>query len=57
MCLAANFNFVGLHDFLDLTANIAQTDVDSGSLDSSICRVLDSRQQVIVHRVEGQREC
>jgi len=56
ICLALNLNLVRLHDFLDGGTNIAQSHVNTSLLDSSVGRILDSSQQVIVNRVEGERE-
>lgn len=54
--LALNFDLIGLHDFLDSSTNIAQSDVDTGLLDTRVGGILDSSQQVIINRVECKSE-
>lgn len=54
---ALNLDLIRLHDFLDGSSNIAQSDVNSCLLDTSVGGILDSSQQVVVNRVESKREC
>lgn len=54
--LIGNDNFVGLHDFLDCLANVAESDINARRLDAFIRRLLDSLQEWIKHWVERDRE-
>mmetsp|Transcript_13742 Transcript_13742/g.19578 ORF Transcript_13742/g.19578 Transcript_13742/m.19578 type:complete len:236 (+) Transcript_13742:178-885(+) len=49
---AFEFNFVRLHHFLNLFANIAKAHIDSGSFNASIRRVFDSFEELVVFWVE-----
>lgn len=54
--LAVYFHLVGLHDLLDGLPDVTKPDVNAGGLDASVRGLLHSLQQLVVARVEGQRE-
>jgi len=54
--LIANGHLVRLHRFLDLFTDLTEDGIDTGGLDTSLCRFLHSFDQWVVARVEGHGE-
>jgi hypothetical protein len=56
VCLALDLHLVALHDLLDGSANVAHAYIDTGLLDTGICRGLACLDEVVVDRVEAHSE-
>ena len=54
--LLLNLHLVRLHHFLNLLADVSQTDVDAGGFDSRVGRVFDCGKEVVVDGVECNSE-
>lgn len=55
VCLSVDFDFVAFHRFLDCSTDVANTNIDSRSLDTAVGSVFDGSQEIIIRRIK--RHC
>jgi hypothetical protein len=55
--LASNFNLVGLHSFLNCLSNFSKSRIDSSVSNSSVSRIFDCHEQIVVGGIERNCEC
>ena len=55
--LALNLNLVGLHSFLNCFSNFSESRIDSRVSDSSVSRIFDCHEQIVISGIKGNCEC